>query len=360
MNIVPPVPGTTPGPEWASDINDILTTTIAEHNHVGPNGGVALTQAAINIDDSVNMNGELLANSRAVQLASQGSAPSENGTVYNQGGNLYYKNSSGAAVQITNGAALSGVSVGSITGLAASDGQASYNSGVFSWEKTNGNQYADMNAGTLKVFSTSDINPIYGTVISQPNTLTANKVLQLPDINLYLPTAYPLIQTQVMSIGTTGIMAASPVYSDIGTNNISTSFTTTGTSLVSSSIVGSGKCIMFVLRPTDGGSSAYLSLKNNAVSTEDTPIDVTLGLKIGGAYTDGFVQAYRAYDPVVYTNAAGGVRISPNFTFFYQPPSAGTVTYELVGTKSSNNYTVNLTYYTLDVIEVIGGLNGGF
>ena len=27
MNIVPPVPGTTPGPEWASDINDILTTS---------------------------------------------------------------------------------------------------------------------------------------------------------------------------------------------------------------------------------------------------------------------------------------------------------------------------------------------
>lgn len=182
MNITPPVVSTTPGPEWAQELNDILTSTIAEHNHQSPNGGVTLTQDALNITDELSLNGNPLTNANSVGLASETSS-SVSGTnrLYNEAGDLYYRDGNGSGVRITENGGLAAASFGGISGLSGTQGSATFSGlSTFVWKKTS-TAYASMNNGPVKIYSGNDLAPTNGIVLVSKDGLAADTTLTLPN-----------------------------------------------------------------------------------------------------------------------------------------------------------------------------------
>lgn len=105
MNIDLPIVQVTIGPQWASDLNEAIGTTIDAHDH-SPGKGVPITPAGIAINSDLSFN-----NNRAIAVAQtifqeQDAAPTGNpnaGSVYVVNGDLYYTNGAGVPVQITVG-----------------------------------------------------------------------------------------------------------------------------------------------------------------------------------------------------------------------------------------------------------------
>ena len=342
MNIIAPPVGTA-GPDWAEDINTILETTIANHNHEGPNGGSTLTQDAINIDAAFNFNGQPITALAYAQLASTGSNPTLTGTIYNLGGNLYYKNTLGNAIQITDNTGLAAISVGGITGLASSNGSADYNvtsANEFTFKTTNGTQYALINAGGIELFNYTQINPTFKTAIVQPNVLTANKVFQLGTTNIYFPSSLPASVPATLQITAGGAIEQFIPVEDSATG-ISQALASLPTTISSLSLTPTGRTIQFSLQPSTGvASNLYLEAVASGVGgSPDDPCIVYLYAIINGNSSKQGKLRFKLYDPVSFGTAGGGAEVNPSFTWNYTP-TAGEIgipmSIELVGYKVSS------------------------
>src|SRR5215217_2079037 len=104
MNIITPVPGTTPGPGWATTLNDGFTT-VDSHNHATGNG-VKITPAGLNINTDLPLNDHLVTSVGAVGLTTLPSTIVTAATVNNVNGDLYWTNGGGTPVQITSGSSV--------------------------------------------------------------------------------------------------------------------------------------------------------------------------------------------------------------------------------------------------------------
>lgn len=117
MNLQIPVVGTDPGPDWANNLNSSLTV-IDGHNHT-PGLGVRVPTDGIDIDADLTFNGFNALSLRSTRYSAQMSPlslPSDLGCVYVSGVDLYYNDTSGNQVRITEGGSVAGTP-GSITGL---------------------------------------------------------------------------------------------------------------------------------------------------------------------------------------------------------------------------------------------------
>lgn len=146
MGLPVPQVGVTPGPAWATDINNSLNI-IDAHDHT-PGNGVAITPAAMNIIADLSFqdnNATLLRSSNYQPQPSPLSGASDLGSVYVSGVDLYYNDVNGNQVRITQGGSVTGAT-GSITGLVA-PASASYSSGTetFIWQ-SDVNKAANMDA----------------------------------------------------------------------------------------------------------------------------------------------------------------------------------------------------------------------
>lgn len=120
MEIEKPTPGVTSGPEWAQMLNAAFDK-IDMHDH-STGSGKKVTQSGINITDDFELNSNSIKEVKSVDLESQGGALAGSNRVYAQSGDLYYKDGSGAAVQITSGGAVAS----SISGAFASKTPGAY------------------------------------------------------------------------------------------------------------------------------------------------------------------------------------------------------------------------------------------
>lgn len=107
MNLDLPDVSITIGPLWATKLNAALELVDA-HDHT--NGkGPKITPSALNINSQLDMQSNKLVNLFSSQYSSQSSpltgAPNAL-SVHVSGGNLYYTNAGGTAVQITSGGSL--------------------------------------------------------------------------------------------------------------------------------------------------------------------------------------------------------------------------------------------------------------
>lgn len=107
MNLDLPVVLTTVGPDWATKINQALTT-IDSHDH-SQGYGAKVTPAGLNINATLSFGNNLASNVQAVGFYTQtvpltSSAYRE--SLQSVSGSLYYINAAGTAVQITSGAAV--------------------------------------------------------------------------------------------------------------------------------------------------------------------------------------------------------------------------------------------------------------
>jgi hypothetical protein len=107
MNLDLPTVSVTLGPEWATDVNTALTT-VDSHDHTSGKGTkVPVAGLDIQADLSFNSNraSDLLSTKYTSQVSALSGASNSN-SVSVSGGDLYYTNNSGTAVQITSGGSL--------------------------------------------------------------------------------------------------------------------------------------------------------------------------------------------------------------------------------------------------------------
>ena len=110
MNIVLATVEVTQGPTWAQILNTAYGV-IDLHDHSSGNG-VQITPSGLNINDEFDLQGNDLLRALTVALTAAGAADTaKTGTLQRVGTNLYWVNSGGVAVQITNGSSI--VSLGS-------------------------------------------------------------------------------------------------------------------------------------------------------------------------------------------------------------------------------------------------------
>lgn len=110
MELVLATVSTTLGPEWAELINEAFEK-VDLHDHT-EGKGVKVPSAGLNINDDLDMNGETLLDSGALQMRSLAAAlTSILRSMQVVNGDLYYVNGAGTAVQVTSGSSV--VSTGS-------------------------------------------------------------------------------------------------------------------------------------------------------------------------------------------------------------------------------------------------------
>jgi hypothetical protein len=107
MGLNLPTPTVSVGPGWAQSINDALTL-IDSHDH-STGKGVKIKPSGIDINASLDMQAQELLNAKSTQLypnLSTLTGPVNALKLHSVSGNLYFTNSSGAAVQLTNGGSI--------------------------------------------------------------------------------------------------------------------------------------------------------------------------------------------------------------------------------------------------------------
>jgi len=341
MNIVPPQPLITLGPAWAQQLNTILTTTISDHNHEA-GSGTRLSQDALLVDGTFPMNDNTISTVKNVALQNQTIVPTDARAIYSLSNNLYYRNGSGASVQITSGNSLAAASVAGITGLAGSDGEVTYAGGNFTFTKSNGASKAGVYVGNVRVFDNAGAGSNSVNII-QPNVIAGSKTLILPAQNLTLPQTLPTSGQGDVRIDTSGVMTFAQ--NKVTTSDITnaTPFTTPGQQLCPPvTLTGlSGRPIQISIEPKKGVSTgAYLQLKPVGGAPANTQIQGYIWVSIGGGVQ--WETTFAQIMPLAAGVANNEVKLNPCWSVIYTPSSLGTTTFELTGFKSNN--FAELTY----------------
>ena len=107
MNLSLPTPTVTLGPAWASQLNAAIET-IDSHDHTSGKGSTIPT-SGLNIDEDLDFQQNKPFNLLSTQYISNASTltgATNARSVYVSSGNLFYTNTSGTAVQITDGGSI--------------------------------------------------------------------------------------------------------------------------------------------------------------------------------------------------------------------------------------------------------------
>jgi hypothetical protein len=202
------------GPQYATDINAILTEIVARLSAKVP-------LASINFNSNLDLSGSDLLNIGNIVFSNQLSTPS--GSPFNRfavfGGNLYYVNAAGA-VQITSGSTLNAAALAGITGDYGGANPAQLNYVAID---TRYNHYANFSTGTWAY------DRALGFDVAGGATSTAfARILWAggSNITLTLPATLPAAN-QLLSVDNTGAITAGTSAALANNNNITLSGTGT-------------------------------------------------------------------------------------------------------------------------------------
>lgn len=181
MSLPIPIPGVTPGPTWASNINSSFLL-IDQHNH-SAGEGVQIQPNGLNINSDLTFGGNNATHLRTTRFTPQ-SGPITNtgadvGELYVSGNEIYYNDVSGGhQVKITtNGSVNAGA--GSITGLPSGTASASYSAGTFTWQSaTSTAANMDFRSAILRNSTASS----KGLTLNPPAAMGADITETLPTI----------------------------------------------------------------------------------------------------------------------------------------------------------------------------------
>lgn len=211
MGLNVPVVSTTPGPQYAQDVNASLNK-VDTHNHTSGQG-VQVPTAGLNINANLPMNTFGLSNASIIGLVSS-ALPATNGTLYRNTDDLYFKDGAGNNVRITQGGSVAVSGAVGFTGLPFGTAGASYVNGTQTFvfqSATNTAANVDCGSVTLR------------EVVASANGVTLASPLALAgDYTLRMPPALP-INTEALLVSSTGNITAG------GTANSLTATTITGT-----------------------------------------------------------------------------------------------------------------------------------
>lgn len=366
MNLILPVPTSEPGPTWAEELVTAYET-IDSHNHTSGQG-VQIPSAGISINADLNVNNYNFTNFRSTRFQDQGSSlagANDKGCLYIAGGNLYYNNGSGVAIQLTAGSALNAASIGGIGGDYSTSTASEY------YTSAQTTFYFTQAANTVAALAGGAYSFYYNLLSGFAVTMQASASLGA-SYSLTLPTALPASQAvltsnasgvmsfatidnstledssnvlQIKDHGVTQVkMAAMATGSTVAaggfaTSSSSGSFSTSSTSAVdvtnlSVTITTTGRPVYVGLMAVPSASAVgYLGANNNTLTT------ATMQLYL----LRGATQIKQSFIDIIATGANIEITVPPESYSFFDAVAAGTYTYKVQASvnAASTNGLVN-------------------
>lgn len=377
MQLDVPDVSTTLGPEWARKINLALGTNgagIDGHNHTAGKG-VPIPSAGIAVDAELEFNGfdaTLLRSTRYSEQAAALEETTDLGCVYNVGGDLYWNNGDGTAVQITDGATLAATSLGGISGLPSGTASVAFATSTYTFRRAT-NSAAIMDVGPLVIRDTAA--SALGITLASPVGLAGAYSLTLPPA---LPASSKIVQIgsdgqisaalapdgssleiatntlQVKALGVTKAMQAAvgqQLSASVSTSTTSTSMTNvTGMTV---SITTSGRPIIIAAITDDtSGVRGYWEL-SRVSGTLVGPLGL-LQIVVSGSATATIGRTQFGEAETITTAAGTRTNRYPPATLWHlYAPAAGTYTFQVqwqagaVATTTFSAVSMKLLAYEL-------------
>lgn len=366
MSLPVPVPTVQVGPQWATDINTCLTQ-IDSHTH-SSGSGQQITPAGISINQDLpfyNNNATLLRSARFQAQATPISGPSDLRCLYSSSADLYFNDSAGNQIRLTQNGGVAGTP-GSIGGL-LSPASLSYISGsqTFVFQSSTATP-ANIDVGAITIRNI--LANSKGITISPPAALANN-------YSLTLPATIPTSGVKFLTIDNTGNIADnvgvdnSTIGFDVNTSIGVKNFSIGPQQLTPSNFVASSSCGDFSGSPA---TTAVITNLNCTITTAGlrpihitavhdgsanpagiamsrNPISGSADAKVWVMKNDVRIAFYR-YTLTV-ASAVDGAILYPNLVNHYDlTPTSGAVTYSL--RLDMNSQILSVNRFKLLVMEV--------
>ena len=299
----------TPGPDWATNLNTSLDA-IDAHDHTS-NKGVRIVPAAININASLEFNSNNALELKQVQFDNQGSQPTDQSrALYAYGGELYYRDSSGNQVQMTNSGSIA--STGGFVNLVA-PASAVYvpGSDLFQlWHNQGGSEYGKLAISDMFIYKYSSDGSGTSDKVELKYTATgSSSALTLPN------ETGTLLSTATSYAGGNLSITASAGQIDLSSSSTLDLVTSAGNSNITLTPHGSGEVDISKV-DIAGGEIDAVTIGTNSVCTD---------LRVDNIKIDA--------NTISSTDTNGNINLSPNGT---GAVAAGKTTFSSTVTLNAN------------------------
>lgn len=336
MSMPIPIPGVTPGPDWANDINASLTI-IDGHNH-SPGNGVQITPSGININSDLTCNNNNVTGARSYRMQVQTAAlvlASDLNQAYDVNGDLYFNDGVGNQIRMTQGGNVAGAA-GTITGLPSGTASASYAAGTFVFQSATSTA-ANIDAGSY-IFRNNTASS-FGVTLAPPNALGSDYSLVLP----FLPSSQ-----KIMTLDAAGNMAA-PYVVDNSTLEISSNIIQVKFGGISTSQIAAGSVTGGPGGSIAAGTITSFDIATGAVDNAGLANNAVTSAKIvAGAVTLVKQQTPNISNQTTYsTRTSAGIITTNSFTsqfgriYFYT--ISGFITISNINVGGLASYTISNT-----------------
>lgn len=347
MNLDLPVagPGGTAGPLYATK-NNTAFTDVDSHDHTSGKG-VKVPSAGININADLEFNDNSAIELYSAAFTSQGATISGNSRIYVVGGDLYYNNSSGTAVRITNGTALDIASAGGISGDYGVGGSEIQYSDVLKQYSVKQSETVTANllCGPISIYDNNSGSNFTKLQIDD-STQTSNLTLTLPPS---LPTATaPVVLSSagVLSAGS-GLVSGSSSLLNIGlTTSVASNALTIAVKNASGSDASATSPIRVGFRSSTITSGTY----------NIRELTGALSLTVSSGSTLGHASATNHYIYVYLLDNAGTIKLGVSTVGLYDGRLVTTVSEGGGGSADSNRVVYSDAVYTSVPCRLIGRL----
>ena len=280
----------TPGPDWATNLNTSLDA-IDAHDHTS-NKGVRIVPAAMNINADLEFNSNNALELKQVQFDNQGSQPTDQSrALYAYGGELYYRDTSGNQVQLTNaGAVNAGGSISGLTSPASANYVAAQDTFAW-WHNQSGSEYAIMANSDILLYKYSSDGSGTSDKVRIKYTATGSSA----EVTVPNETA-TLLTTSTSYAGGNLSVTASAGQIDLSSSSTLDLVTSAGNSNITLTPHGSGEVDISKV-DIAGGEIDAVTIGTNSVCTD---------LRVDNIKVDG--------NTVSATDTNGNVNIAPNGT----------------------------------------------
>jgi len=321
-SISKPAVGVDTGPTWATNLNTSLDA-IDGHDH-STNKGVRITPAAVNINADLEFNQNSASELKNVIFDSSVTAATTSYSLYQTSGNLFWRNGSGTAVQVTIGAAVNS-GAGSISGMSGTDAGASYtdSSKTFNFFTDSGNSdYGKMAHADLVLFKFSDDNSADTDYV----TIAANSGVSGSSGTIYVPSENGTFLTTATNYAGAINIATSNSNNPINLKPHGTGYVVVGNGGATGKVTSNGAYDL-ILDTNSGTNSSSIAITDAANGSISFIPNGTGEIVIGSGASAGKITSSGAHDLVLDTNAGtnsgsitivdgsnGNIGITPNGT----------------------------------------------
>lgn len=378
MNLPSPIPGVTPGQDYA-DQNQACFTLIDSHNH-SSGQGVQINPDGININTDFPMNNQNVISIKSLRLQDQLSSlvgVSDIGCLYRVSDDLYFNDGAGTPIQITANGAVSGTP-GSIANL-VSPASAAYVAGTstFVWQSAV-NTPANMDGASFTFRKTTASS--FGITVSVPSGIASNYSIVWPALPaqtnvVTLDSSGNLASITYDAVGqamtSTGANAIGATMNSTGANAVAASRTrSTGVTVSAGGVAISDTCGVFVTTnatpqdvtdlevtiTTNGRPVVLLLVSDGSTSASSVSVYASGGSK---ASVEGVVNFLRGSTNIGIntirldaTSGQIGIDYPPGSFYAIDAVAAGTYTYKVQTYRISTNTSINFGYIKLVAYEL--------